>query len=259
MNARWNLLIAAGITFVGFEACILFSARQNYREPATSRLLLTDRELSRVELPGESSAVLLEMNWDSDSNDDHPRHRPGWLDRVKLESLGFDCRVPPDAPFARQHYESQLPLRVFLVLTRVDPEATPSKPGVAGNRLRIIDAGLDPAELRTRYPNEQSYALIHGTVRPEIRSENAGAPSSPRKSVLRGWLAGPQPSAIFVPAPLGKRLAVLAPKRDTAAPDRSMTNSGPSPTRWSTTVAWGSRFEPWVEDGQALAEDAALP
>ncbi|MCC7373077.1 MAG: DUF4824 family protein [Verrucomicrobiales bacterium] len=258
MNSRWNLLVAAGITFLGFEACTLFSALRNFREPATSRLLLTDRELRRVDLPGESSAVLLDLNWDTDSNDDHPRHRPGWLDRAKLESLGFDCRVSPDAPFARQHYESQLPLRVFLVLTLVVPEATTSKPGVAGNRLRIIDAGLDPAELRLRYPNTQTHALIHGTVRPEIRNENAGPPPDPRIPVLHGWLAGPQPSAIFVPAPLGKQLAVLAPKRDSGAPEDSTTTNRRSPTRWTATVAWGPRFEPWIENCQGLSGDAAL-
>lgn len=190
-----------------------------------------------------------------------------WLDQAQLASLGFDVSVPPHVPKARRHYGRQLPREVLLVLEldgpahqqavararqRADEEAnraSEANPPARVNRrkaalealereqstasrLFAVDAGLDSATLRARYPDANRYAIIRGKVRIHVQS-HIGA------GILSGYVSDIGNTEINVPKEfLGAlRRDALWPLKpgDTVRPLVRMR------------VAFGQRLEPWLE------------
>lgn len=255
MKARPLILAAAALVLPLFVLRDWLAVRDNRREPESSRLVLRPGEVHRVEMPGESSVVLLRWNWDTDSGEARNRHRPVWLDPAKLESLGFDCRVPPDAPFAEKHYGSQLPREVVLVLRQSPSNALESGEESEAAPLKVVDAGLDPSALRLRYPDSHTHALVRGTVRPGIHRNSPQNSTERHPRILGGWILSLRPDVVFVPAPLGRLLPAHTQKRTTNPEPRenadARQSSSPPPEPWSVTVAWGRNLEPWVVDVRA--------
>ncbi|MBL9138962.1 MAG: DUF4824 family protein [Verrucomicrobiales bacterium] len=257
MKARSLILAAAALVLPLFILGDWLAALDNRRETESSRLVLRPREVHRVEMPGESSVVLLRVNWDTDSGESKNRHRPVWLDPAKLESLGFDCHVPPEASFAERHYGSQLPRKVVLVLRQSPSNALASGSESEAAPLQVVDAGLDPAALRLRYPDSHTHALVWGTIRPGIHRNSPDDSTERHQPILSGWILGLRPAFVFVPAPLGR---LLHDQQRSTKPDPKENadirpSSSPPPQQWSVTVAWGPNLEPWVVDGR-LKNDA---
>jgi hypothetical protein len=98
-----------------------------------------------------------------------------------------------------------------------------------GSRLFAIDAGLDLAALRARYPDATTDAIVRARVRPQWRS-----PGAPRGGVIEAL------SADEVNVPLALRPVFDGGVSVTFA--RSIQNS----LHFDATVMFGARSEPWL-------------
>jgi hypothetical protein len=191
---------------------------------------------------------------------------PTWLDRAKLSQLGFDLSQPVSTPAGRRYYAKLRSKEVYLVLELAGPAYQETVDAVRklaeqrkaealarpedaklktqadlmdkqlsyqehdASRLFVVDAGLDAAALRAKYPDRAKYAIVHGRVRPTLGRD--GAPD-------RGTVTAVVNDSVNVPLDLRKAFAGVAP-RSYGFGQRYV---GPG---FEATVAFGKRFEPWL-------------
>jgi Domain of unknown function (DUF4824) len=184
---------------------------------------------------------------------------PAWLDPAKMQSLGFDTSGPAGASDNRGGYEKQLPREVLIVLEMDGPAwqhylesarehvarleantvATDRQSQLAtktardwlereareGSRLLAVDAGLDAAVLREKYPDKERYAIVRGLVRP----------LSYRRGSYSGIVANLSVSEVNVPLELRR-----------VFPEPASSYTSPNLPPLEATVAFGKRLEPWI-------------
>ncbi len=190
---------------------------------------------------------------------------PAWLDKTKMQALGFDTSAHSidSDPRGRARYEKQLPREVLLVLEldgpayrrslelatqyaardeaklaafpadkELDTRAKNARESVEwetnrNSRLFVVDAGLESAVLRAKYPDASRYAIVRGKVR--LVSFDA-------KSGSMGYISGLSIESINVPFALREVFGSAAPIGD------ADQNRAP----FAAIVAFGKRLEPWV-------------
>jgi len=195
-----------------------------------------------------------------------------WLDEKKLLSLGFrtpalldadhDFRLVVDRQLARSvwlllEFDGESYQRVLGNAERRLEHVRQSMPGSASpestrstlesaesalrrerdheTRLFVIDADLDPAVLRGRYPDSARHLILRGRITaPRFRT------SDPRK-LPAGFVEAVDIDSIHVPARFRHVF-------DTLKGDRAHDG----PPRFQVNLAWGRRFEPWIVDVQAI-------
>lgn len=194
---------------------------------------------------------------------------PAWLDRAKLASLGFPVSQPPRARGGDRDYDRLLPREALVVLELDGParadalerareharkEAARAAAGkgnkealnaaknaaeflqreeAVNSRLFAVDAGLDAAALRTRYPDRTRYAIVHGSVRAQYHAERGAA------GEWTGHIEGIDNGQINVPLEFRKAIGSVPQTHEWESPSQAG-----SP--FQATVAFGKRFEPWV-------------
>ena len=182
-----------------------------------------------------------------------------WLNEDKLAELGFDINVSPKDPDAERRHEKTLPRKAYVVLEfngpayqavlqrrRADVDeaqdllaTNPGKKEIVKrvktykammdseqfqrSRLFVIDAGLDQADLRGRYPDRARYLILPGQARLTVINKE-----------LAGYISDIDASTVNVP--LAYRDAI---------------SGGPIPARYSVRLAFGQRAEPWIMEAQA--------
>lgn len=107
-------------------------------------------------------------------------------------------------------------------LSSLSPEALKQLQATS-SRLYIVDVGLDQQTLRTRYPDRDHYAIVHGTVQ---ASPGTFSDSSPPQ--LMGWVQD-----ILVP-----EISLPLEWHDDALYER--------PAHFEAEVSFGQRLEPWL-------------
>lgn len=193
---------------------------------------------------------------------------PDWLGKAKLTALGFDVSKPENTPQGRMHYDKLLPKEVFLVLefdgpayrtalARIRQHLQKEEALLKANagekefeeraknakrelyqeerissRLFVIDAGLDVAGLRTRYPDRNRYAIVRGQIQPRLVEAN-------RKFKVEGYISGLNIDQIQVPA-IYRR--VFEPLLKSVQANRYDAAVSP----YEVSVAFGKRLEPWI-------------
>jgi hypothetical protein len=185
---------------------------------------------------------------------------PAWLDAPKMASLGFDVKLSTESPDVNRSslYQRQLPRDVLVVLELDGPAYREGLERVAkaaneveaknergqgkkdademrdretrrSSRLFAVDAGLDRAALRNKFPDRTKYAIVRGQVRP------AGLPESKAAAGVIDNL-----SAAEVNVPLEMRSAF-----EGVAPDSDAGPNGGN-KRFEVKLAFGQRLEPWL-------------
>lgn len=97
------------------------------------------------------------------------------------------------------------------------------------SRLFVVDAGLDAAALRARYPDLAHYAIVPGRIQPALHyGKDGGRADTPQPG---GYLAGLLVPEINVPA---GTLPITPGARVEAQ------------AKYALDIAWGKRFEPWI-------------
>lgn len=193
---------------------------------------------------------------------------PHWLDQSHMAALGFDVAAVSADPAGRRRFERQLPREVLLVLelagpawqqaleraqqnavrheaarqANADSKEFADKARRAQERLKneetvhsrlfAIDAGLDRAALRARYPDRGRYLILKATVRPRMDSRD-------RKTLVTGYVSALAVTQINVPHALRPGLEPVLRQ-----PRRSPADAG---ARFEATLAVGQRLEPWIE------------
>ena len=94
------------------------------------------------------------------------------------------------------------------------------------SRLFVVDAGVDLADLRSRYPDRSRFVIVYGHVGWRIAIRGG-------KAQVLGYVSGPGIGRVSLPASFHSVL------------DREPGAAGRPP--FSAELAWGKRLEPWVK------------
>jgi hypothetical protein len=244
---RRGLICAAAGIVLAANAWVLVSVSRNRSHDPGGSLELTERELALPERIGESTALFLQVEWDTLPAGAQGQRPPAWLDAPKLTELGFDCSVPVTHPGAQDHYRRMTAAWFFLVLEYAGPawkQAAADRE--SATRLFVVDAGRDPRRLREKYPDTARHAIARGVVSPFLREAAVaeGKPAEPPR--LQAWVAELLPGQVFVPSPYNRTLEGLRPQ---GASGRRPRGAEP---RFAVTVSWGANYEPWVSGVRLL-------
>lgn len=236
--------LAAGLALIlVVNVVVLAGVAYNRSGEPEAQLKLSQRELpmpGEWGLEGENSGVNLTIAWrvhpgpGSDAYDFGHSYggEATWLDRAKLETLGFDLTEPPLRETRQLPRDALLVLEVdgpaYQAALRRAEERARRKPEEwmlrqlkhereTSSRLFVVDAGADLAALRAKYPNRSQYAIVKGKVRIYRASRGKAA---------AGFVAGVNITSVHVPVEMHRAL-----RRDGA---------------YEATVAFGRRLEPWL-------------
>lgn len=264
MKSGGLLQVPALLVIVLTNAVALGGAWWNRSGEAESQLALSQREL-RLPWRGldrESSGLALALTWrvvPSDRNNVYWEYSrggtPEWLDKAKMESLGFD--MSPRSGRSRWN-ERELSRDVLLVLeldgesyrralerarqhlaaeeTKLAamPESNEKTSRLKSaadqlgreerenSRLFVVDAGRDLAALRGKYPDRARYAIVRGQVRPSWAGDG-------NENLARGYVSNVSIAGINVPHAL-----------------RPLLSESPAQQKFVAAVTFGQRLEPWI-------------
>jgi uncharacterized protein DUF4824 len=188
--------------------------------------------------------------------------RATWLNEAKLRDLGI--QVPPkSASDAEKRRYRKLGSKEALLVLEFDGPAyravlerareranAPPAPGKQGpqaaelpakllryeeqdsSRLFVIDAGLDAATLRAKYPDRARYAIVKGRVRP--------LPSGYGKTEV-GMVEALSVDSVNVPLELRSVFEGVTPR-----PYYAFGQPSPPGPGFEAAVVFGKRLEPWL-------------
>ena len=193
---------------------------------------------------------------------------PEWLDEPRMQALGFDTAHVPEDPAGRRRFERQLPRQALLVLELAGPawqqalerarqnaarheaarlanadskefadkakraQEQLQREESANSRLFAVDAGLDRAALRAKYPDRSRFLILKATLRPRLETLD-------KKTRVTGYVSELAVRQINVPHALRPTLEPVLRKQRNTADDPA--------ARFEATVAVGQRLEPWIE------------
>lgn len=300
---RYGMFIAIGL-LVLVNAAVLAGVVYNRSGEPDATVTLTERELPLASYYGysdrENTGLSLRLDWSKNSAWFHgfyfgePRNnrQAEWFNKEKLEAIGFDCKLPLDAPGAEVHYRKMLPIKTYAVLeyegsaweswladeqkalaeTEAKAQAGSISPkqlkeAQAGfdrevrthSRLFVIDAANDAAALRKQYGERGRYLILPATVRlqyyPSTRDKDTGQ-VPPR---IEGIVSEILTDNIYVPKEHRAVLEKSLRDRDSRQAMSSDFNpygqrsNGPS---YEVTLRVGKRAEPWIASVRALVVEA---
>jgi hypothetical protein len=224
-----NLSLAGAVAIVLLANVVgLVHAARNRSGSPEADVTLTQRELRYFGHPAgdDDSGVTLQMMWDMPNWNEPDNVTSDWLDRKKLQELGFDCSVDPESPAAAEFYRRQPLRQVFVALendgpgwqnwAKIHERAQPH-----ASRLVAVDADLDAARLRARNPDRSRVVILPAAIGTVV---NAG-----RYAVgLHGWVRQ-IPVTIYVPRPLG-----------------DLFQAHGANASYRVHLRYGRSFEPWI-------------
>lgn len=271
MKFTWSntrALAAAAALVVISNAIALAGVAYNRHGEPESVLELTEREvpLQLWSWPdNENSAVHLQLRWRLPGAYDEPGYwgrEIQWLTAEQLRELGFDTPPAGTTPEQVLRYARQSTRDVFFALeyagpaylaeversraslrkaeaelaTAVSNETLAERVNVAkkqleseeqrSSRLFVVAADLDAGALRKRYPDRKQYAIVRGRL--DLR---------PSDSKVMAQIDGLETDQIRVPYAYRKVVEPYAADR---------TYFGERPPRYTATVHFGRRLEPWI-------------
>ncbi|NJC89239.1 MAG: DUF4824 family protein [Desulfuromonas sp.] len=278
MSRPRRTLLQALALLLAVNAFVLTGVAYNRRGTPDATLVMTERELplawnwSRA----ENSGVALQLNWNQ------PREEWRWFDRAKLAELGITAEGLDEEDASRRH--QSLPVKAFAVLeyegpawerfkARVETERTGLDGEVAaarmtaaaaerrrkeiafalraGSRLFAVDAGGDAEALRTRYPDRARYLIAPAEVRAVVAWTDKHESEKPERRI-HGMIERILIDTVHLPrqfhAPLEgiperERLHIYGGYYDDEVPARA---------HYQVQIAFGRRYEPWVESIEPL-------
>jgi len=230
---RNGLLFAAAVILIA-NAFVLVGVARNRSGHPQQTIQLTERELPMNYRGNEDTGISLRLQWGQRSFS-----RGGYplLDQAKLESLGFDCKAA-----LRDTKRQPLDRPAFLVLelngstwqswlkSAEETKTVPDSVKMAQSKIFVVDAAKTPEPLLAKYTDRKMYLVTRGVVRLFVNTWDAKVQNPRLESSISELL----PGTIHVPLPLSNMLA-----------NRS-ANTPALDFHYTVTLAYGSRFEPWV-------------
>lgn len=273
-----GLFIAIGLA-IAVNAIVLAGAAYNRSGEPEAVMMLTERELPiGHSYQKENSGVALTINTHHDfygglAPVTHDAF--AWLDREKLETLGFDFSAPSSAD-NNDYYNKQLPRRAYAVLeydgrasggwqkklsdelakvdqaekegTKTTQELQAARKNIeealrTSSHLFIVDAGTDSSALRKQYSDRRHYLILPATIRISYVSYPVTS-----KADVRGYV-DILTSEVNVPHRLHAKLGEQKKQGSRFRKGMGMPESGP---RYQVVLHTGRRYEPWIEDVIAI-------
>ena len=270
MKSHIPLQLGALAVIVVTNAVALSGAMLNRSGDAESQLTLSQRELRLPyrSFDRENSGLALSLDWrvlvQPDKNNvyyswEYSRGgMPEWLDKAKMESLGFDMSTESDQGIRRN--DRTLSREVLLVLEfdgeayrrslemarqslvaeeeklAAMPDSSEKKNRIKSitdqlsreenenSRLFVVDAGLTAEMLRAKYPDRTRYAIVRGQIRPWSGNGRGDG-------VARGSISAVSIEGINVPHAFRPLLTNLRE---------------PGEGRFKASLSFGQRLEPWM-------------
>jgi hypothetical protein len=253
-------VLPALLIVVAANAAMLVGVAASRSGDPDAVITMTERELPMRFTTDRDSARQLEIRADQAATIFLP-----WLGRQKLQALGFDVDALPKDNAAGA-YSRQLPRRVFVVLeydgpawqdyltdlrrrhavmeqqedevrrgVRVQSQVTepyvpaPKDVEEATSRLMAIDAGTDAAALRRTYPDRRRHIIAPATVRLQYDFRPVAERITGSISLVTHSLVVPRQWRAVLDS-----LGSGSPYGGTKTP------------RYTVTVSYGSRHEPWI-------------
>lgn len=201
-----TVVVTANLILLGGVAWNRLSA------PETT-VVLTERDLQLVPMGEENSGSALELHVAGAGFGD----APVWLNRSHLAELGFDTGPDPGDASSRDHYRGEPPREAFVALEYREDEP--------GRRLLVVGIAGEAEALRQRYPDAARFLITRCVVRMNRSDEG-----------LTGYLDGLRVPQIHVPLPYSRTLGALEPR----------SGAGELEPRYTVTLCYGKRHEPWV-------------
>lgn len=269
---------AAMLLVIVVNGAVLAGVASNRSGEPDAAVVLTERELNVSRQDKENSSVELHLNW---------RHFPEaelkWFDRDKLQAVGFDCRVPVDAPEAAVRYGKTVARKTYAVLEYEGPaweawqaevqkkveetakglaagtatekelaaaQKRVSWAGRSASRLFAVDAGNDPGALRQKYPDRHRYIITAARVRLDYRSPRRLGGKVVEPGKLTGKIEQILTDAIQVPH--AKAGALRSLQRDASWESLEWSTGEPPTPRYLVGLRYGKRLEPWVDSVQPV-------
>jgi hypothetical protein len=250
------------------NAVVLAGVAYNRSETSEALVVMTERELGPTYSIEENSGMALRLNWRQQSIR-VPRLELAWFDTAKLEALGFDCSMPLDSEYAALHYRKATAREAFVVLEyegktwgRWLAEAEKAIGATAAgierqekslkdlenaeerykrmrtvdSRLVAVDVGPDPLQLREQYPDRSRFIVAPAKVRLVYKQESIDSSGTRQAPYLGGYISKVVVDVLNVPRDKRAVLDNLGHK---------WMDQGP---RYSVTVQYGKRYEPWIVD-----------
>jgi hypothetical protein len=222
---RAGPLAAVGIIVIA-NAMVLMEVAHNRRGGPVETIRLTERELPVNFRENENSEVSVRLDWRRPplpAEDDY-----SWLDRTKLEGIGFDYARALANPLP-----PPLPRPAFIVLeyngsawekwqSSTKHYQSPDPPPEMYSRLFPIDAARTPEPLMRKYPDHERYLIVKGLV--QLRPQPQ----------LQPLIFPMRPESFYVPLPLSRALGRFA------------GSTSPQSPRYTVTLSYGRNFEPWI-------------
>ena len=277
MSMRIKVLLAGMAIIVLTNAVALWGAASNRAETRYS-IELTERELSlpyRLMSQDENSGLNLRFVWRQPGA--RPYYTPdlAWLDRDKLNQLGFDLPVTIENSAQAQTLRKALPKEVYLVLeydgdayqemlalsrteveeAQAEVQALPESGDLQrkleraqerldeeqrrASRLFVVDAGLDGEALQQRYQARGGrFFVMKGKVSLVVNAGRGGYS-------FTGRILGLSISEVNVPLSLRPGFAAFD----------NVGRGGPlgGEPRYAVELQVGVRHEPWIASVRPLA------
>jgi len=200
-----------------------------------------------------------------------------WLDTAKLQEVGFDDIPAGDRTALMRYIGKKLPRPAWIVLEFNGPayqaalketeEKAREEERLLGNdtnsemqksrledvrrrllwmqhtasRLLPVDAGLDPRQLRQRYPDTSHYILVSGRIRISYDDRGNGR--------ITGFIDSISITSIHVPSELHAIFNSLPPIHDL---NEALGYPQAYEPRYRVKVAYGRRYEPWIMSVEAI-------
>ena len=212
-------LVAAAATVLVANAFVLFHAQTNRSGSSDSELVLSERELTQIPMPNDDdSGIGLQMQWTSP----FVRDEAGFLDGGKLRRLGFNLNQDAEQPrrvYAAIEYAG--PAWAAFVAKRRESDTLGQLEPNRMSQLVPIDADLDPAPLRAKYPDRSKILVM-----PAVVSISGNTRNNAR---IQGRIF-PANRDIHVPRPFADQIRKL----------------GRNDSHFRIRLRFGKSFEPWV-------------
>ena len=255
---------------------VLLGVRFNHSGLADSTLQLSQRELRipyRWRQNNDNNGIALMLQWrlpgSLNEYQQYNNNGPGWLDKAKLASLGFNVSMPIDADSGRTIYQKQLSKPVFLVMEfdgpayqqsielakKADADDSKKKPDDGkkkdqptalsqelnlNSRLFIVDASLDREMLRAKYPDTRRYSIVRGQIQPRVVYDKEKRP------LMTGYVKDVSAQNINVPFEFRDVFEPIQEKNQ----KYGYADNDKRPS-FEATVAFGRRLEPWLAAASA--------
>lgn len=278
---RRPMLLALALLLV-VNAFVLAGVAWNRRGTPDAALLMTERELPLAWdwKRYENSGVALQLNWNQ------AREEWDWFDRAKLDELGIATAGLDGADASRR--DRSLPVQAFAVLEYEGPawerfkarqetmrgeldgevaagkltseEADRRRKEIAfalelGSRLFAVDVGRDAEALRSRYPDRARYLIAPAEMRAALSGRDRHQADNPERHI-HGRIGRILTDAVHVPRPFHAVLEGVPEHERLHLYRGYYDDNAPTRAHYQVRIAFGRRYEPWVESIEPLEATA---